>query len=346
MRCPQTLFYRNHEAPTTPIPGSQVVRQVWAVCCPYPMPAALVIAYSAMLFRDWWRIETPYGHVELELDDAGGAPSDERELDETTNILEALTYGIENRDPKITRAVVEVYVQAHAEQFPSGLSLSSLAVRDVDPLRPSMIRYLEQQVAVGKIRLFEDDVILAKIDVLEPLKYVPQPVVPEKTTFIGVKVVDHKGKPIKKARLRFHLPDGDVKERTVDSEGEVYIDGIAVEGMAMVQLIDLSDGETGVAKEDSYDLYVRLAIDPNDARTVDDRFTLFGRSLNSSQAYRQLKTTADDLLEGDSYVDLVFSDLIPEQQYSLEVEPGAPGEKYNLFEDIPWDNLKSVVRTR
>ena len=91
---------------------------------------------------------------------------------------------------------------------------------------------MEQQVAVGRIRLYEDDVVLAKIDVLEPLKYVPQPVVPEKTTFIGVKLEDEAGHPIQGIRLRLRLPDGDIQERTTNSDGEVYIDGIVVEGAA------------------------------------------------------------------------------------------------------------------
>ncbi|HMA96268.1 MAG TPA: hypothetical protein VKP30_26455 [Polyangiaceae bacterium] len=194
-----------------------------------------------MLFRDWWRIETPCGHVELELDDAGVALSDERELDETNNVLDTLTYGIENRDPKITRAIVEVYAQAHAEQFPPGLALSSLEVRDIDPLRPAMIRYLEQQVAVGRIRLYEDDVVLAKIDVLEPLKYVPQPVVPEKTTFIGVRLRNQANEPIKHTWLRLHLPDGSERTEQTNSDGEVYITGIAVEGMTKVEFLDFDE---------------------------------------------------------------------------------------------------------
>lgn len=128
-----------------------------------------MIACSAMLFRDWWRIPTPYGYVELELDEPGNAPTDELELDETANVLDVLTYGIENRDPRITNAIVELYAQAHPERFPPGLALSSLSVRDIDSLRPSLIRYLEHQVAAGTIRLYEDDVAITQIDVIEPI---------------------------------------------------------------------------------------------------------------------------------------------------------------------------------
>lgn len=75
--------------------------------------------------------------------------------------------------------------------------------------------------------------------------------------------------------------------------------------------------------------HVRLAIDPNDARTNDDRFTLF-----AGQSYRQVKTIRDDMVRGDRFVDLEFSALIAGLDYSLEVDPGREGSPYLVFENV------------
>lgn len=88
-------------------------------------------------------------------------------------------------------------------------------------------------------------------------------------------------------------------------------------------------------------LRVRLAIDPNDAKSRDDRFTL--RSDDASSRYSRVLTIKDDLIEGDQFIDLLFERLVPNLSYSLEVDTGNEGEKYMAFERLGWEKLEPIV---
>lgn len=90
-------------------------------------------------------------------------------------------------------------------------------------------------------------------------------------------------------------------------------------------------------------LRVRLAIDPGDARSRDDRFTLRGFAADGSGRYEQIRTVRDDLVPGDASVDLVFDGLLPGLSYSLEVDPGADGDPYRVFEGLGWAKLATMV---
>src|SRR5512145_2874779 len=130
-----------------------------------------------MLYRDWWRIETDYGFVELELDEAGVPLTDEQDIDETNKVLSTLLYAIKTQNPRVMRAVLEVYAQFHPERFPPGLSLYGLETRDIDPVREVLCGFLEEQVEAGYIRLFEDEIVMSPIERVAKLQYAPQPIV-------------------------------------------------------------------------------------------------------------------------------------------------------------------------
>jgi len=93
------------------------------------------------------------------------------------------------------------------------------------------------------------------------------------------------------------------------------------------------------------ELRVRLDVDPADARTCNDRFTLRG-SGPSGLRYEQVRTVRDDLVPGDHAVDLLFDGLVPDLSYSLEIDPGRQGKPYFAFEDVSWSRLALAVRQR
>jgi hypothetical protein len=63
---------------------------------------------------------------------------------------------------------------------------------------------------------------------------------------------------------------------------------------------------------------------------------------SSDGAYSQTKTVHDDLIEGDSYIDLQFTGLSRELSYSLRIVPPS-GTPYAIFEKIPYDKLNGYV---
>ena len=86
-------------------------------------------------------------------------------------------------------------------------------------------------------------------------------------------------------------------------------------------------------------LKVRLAIDPNDTHSRDDQFIL--HALKGSADQQIVKTIKDDKVPGDKSVDLVYEHLWRDHRYTLEVDPGAEGEPYNVFKDTPLQQLVS-----
>ncbi len=89
-------------------------------------------------------------------------------------------------------------------------------------------------------------------------------------------------------------------------------------------------------------LRVRLDIDPSLASSQDDAFRLF----SSDGAWEQRRTIVDDLVPGDAWVDLAFEGLDPARSYSLEVDPGADGPPYLVFEDVPRAELARTPGVR
>lgn len=92
-------------------------------------------------------------------------------------------------------------------------------------------------------------------------------------------------------------------------------------------------------------LHIRLDMDPEEEATLDDKFTLIGVR-GKAREFEQVKTTKDDTTKGDHFVDLVFSDLVPELSYSLEIDPGQDGSKYFCFENVPWARFEKILRFR
>ena len=86
-------------------------------------------------------------------------------------------------------------------------------------------------------------------------------------------------------------------------------------------------------------LRIDLEIDPNDSATHDDKYTLFSTDENCSY-YKEL-TVKDDKVDGDNKITLEYDDIIENLNYSLEIDTGAQGLKYFIFEDIPYSDLKN-----
>jgi|GEM_PF-3498773 len=82
-------------------------------------------------------------------------------------------------------------------------------------------------------------------------------------------------------------------------------------------------------------LHIRLGINPAKAESKDDKFRLF----SSDGVYDKTLTVKDDKVDGDEFVDLIYDNLKVALKYTLEIDPGAEGEKYNLFEEIPYQEL-------
>ncbi len=104
--------------------------------------------------------------------------------------------------------------------------------------------------------------------------------------------------------------------------------------------LSLSTGLVHTVRAHRYRLHVRLPIDPSQARSHDDRFIL--RTQANGADLQQKKSTHDDLIPGDDFVDLIFDGLEPDQHYTLEIDPGTEGVPYTLFEDAPFSDLFNV----
>lgn len=105
--------------------------------------------------------------------------------------------------------------------------------------------------------------------------------------------------------------------------------------------IPLATGQRHRIVVPAQDLLVRFAIDPKDrARVADEKFTLLGGDTKEEPKYKQTKTGKDDLVEGDDYLDLEFTGLIPNLKYWLEVDPGDSRPKYMAFEEVSWDQIR------
>lgn len=89
---------------------------------------------------------------------------------------------------------------------------------------------------------------------------------------------------------------------------------------------------------DKGDLLVRLEIDPNEASSRDDKFTLF----STDKSFRQVKTVKDDKKAGDKMVDLLFTGLPKALTYALEVDLGKEGGPMLVFNDVPYAELAAL----
>ena len=98
-----------------------------------------------------------------------------------------------------------------------------------------------------------------------------------------------------------------------------------------------ADGDAS-EEEETGELRVRLEIDPSDAKSRDDRFTLF----SSDSSVKITKTVKDDQQPGDAFVDLVFDGLPKHLDYSLEIDLGDEGGRSLAFEKVPYAQLGEI----
>lgn len=115
-----------------------------------------------------------------------------------------------------------------------------------------------------------------------------------------------------------------------------------VEVMAPFKVVEIKKDVTRVpwkVKSKPQDLLLRLNIDPADARTSDEWFSL----VSADGKFQQHKRVKDDHTPGDKCVDLLFTDVDPAGSYSLEIDERPNGKKYFLFENQPFAELTGLA---
>lgn len=81
------------------------------------------------------------------------------------------------------------------------------------------------------------------------------------------------------------------------------------------------------------DAVIRIDILPEQA--TDDSFTIAA----TDGSYSVTKTVKDDLIPGDSYIDLLFAQLDTSKQYRLTHHHPETGKDYLYFDNVPYGNL-------
>jgi hypothetical protein len=105
--------------------------------------------------------------------------------------------------------------------------------------------------------------------------------------------------------------------------------------------VPLATGKRHTVVVPSQELIVRFETDPAaNPQIQEERFTLIGGQTKDAPAYQQTKTGKDDLVKGDAYLDLRFTDLVPDVMYWLEVDPGDGRPTYLAFESVPWSEIR------
>ncbi|MBN1760997.1 MAG: hypothetical protein JW863_21900 [Chitinispirillaceae bacterium] len=112
------------------------------------------------------------------------------------------------------------------------------------------------------------------------------------------------------------------------------------EGEPYLVFEDLAYGawESGPVDPDmKVEFKMRFDVDPNEKNSSDEQFIL--TSTDAAQTIKQIKTIKDDLTQGDDTVEILFDNLDRSLSYSLQVDPGAEGELYYIFENRPYNEL-------
>ncbi|MFC1705250.1 hypothetical protein ACFL59_00325 [Planctomycetota bacterium] len=187
--------------------------------------------------------------------------------------------------------------------------------------------------------------------------------------FVELTTTHEDGKP-RSVRFQAKLPDGTEREGETDEEGKAAVEPIPPGSVEIqfalydgkppaptpddVKKADPS-GKNEVKSTDRFKAFrcrtgkpykfafeictfdAELEIDPDDKTAADDVYTL--SSTDDQKTYCQKKTIRDDKVPGDGSLTLTYTDLNPDLSYSLLVDPGAEGDPYHLFEDVPYDKL-------
>jgi|GEM_PF-5089344 hypothetical protein len=117
---------------------------------------------------------------------------------------------------------------------------------------------------------------------------------------------------------------------------------MAVRHKAEIDVIPIEGVATGTKSSDVkkvlYDFCVRIDISPEDAEETNDKFRLF----STNGEYEQTKTVKDDMVKGDDYVDLEFSEIERSWAYSLEITSDEAEDPEFLFENVSYDELNDL----
>jgi hypothetical protein len=146
------------------------------------------------------------------------------------------------------------------------------------------------------------------------------------TEWIEIQVVDDLGKPYR-GPYEIELPDG--SSATGDFGAEGLWGNYDVEpGSCKLITPDVRQAVQPNVALTTETIWVRLDINPDEAASLNEKFELTG-----SAGYQQVKTFKDDLVRGDAYVDLEFTEVDPDQTFTLRVI-GDDGESHEVFSDL------------
>jgi hypothetical protein len=101
---------------------------------------------------------------------------------------------------------------------------------------------------------------------------------------------------------------------------------------------ELESAHLEMPKGQKKSIVVRLNIKPEAPESQDDTFRLF--SDDAEMTYDKTLTVKDDKKPGDNYLDLEFEGIDETLSYSLEINLGAQGSVYHLFQNKSFQNLQ------
>lgn len=99
-----------------------------------------------------------------------------------------------------------------------------------------------------------------------------------------------------------------------------------------IESVPLKGGPKSGATTSSY--YLRIHMNPELAEKLEEKFILTG----SDGAFAQTKTAKDDLILGDDFIDLRFTEIPIDLAYSLRIETNN-AQPYHVFRDVPFARL-------
>ena len=122
-----------------------------------------------------------------------------------------------------------------------------------------------------------------------------------------------------------------IQKNTEANDGKIYI------SYKLNDIIQVKPGKLYVLKifKEYHSLEINLEIDPHLGSTLDDQFTLY----STNGKYRKVLTVKDDEIDGDDIITLKFDGIYKDLRYTLEIDTGTEGYKYNMFEDISYAEL-------
>jgi hypothetical protein len=94
----------------------------------------------------------------------------------------------------------------------------------------------------------------------------------------------------------------------------------------------LKGGPKSGAATSSY--YLRIHMNPELAKKLEEKFILIG----SDGSFTQTRTSEDDLILGDDFIDLRFTEVPIDLAFSLRIETNK-SQPYHVFKDVPFARL-------